>query len=798
MSLLFGNASERTSPRPVENDKSLFQFVHLLGGTILLRFMIQDRSIVGCVLLAVTASVSGLTTIDSSFGATYKIGPGPDVQYRLQGRLIEAVPGDVIELEAGHYELKRQLDIVADNITIRGRGPDKTVLSFKKQDTGGQGIEATGDNFVLEGLAVEDTAGNAVKVNGARNVTFRDVRTEWTGPALASNGAYGLYPVQCQNVLIENCVAIGASDAGLYVGQCQNVVLRSSRAERNVAGIEIENTVNADVYDNVAINNTGGILVFDLPGLQQKAGRNVRVFRNQVIGNNHKNFAAPGNIVATVPPGTGLMVMATDHVEVFDNEIRNNQTTSISLVSYLISGKKVKDPQFDPIPEGVSIHNNRISGGGQKPTGPIRGLLVPVLGETFPDILFDGVVNPEKLVDGIPRADLRHSIRDNGDATFANFNLPLLSPENVQSGKHRVDRDLLAMAHRLEPLKAVELAPHDPPQQTGGSAAEVYRSAPRKLSEYGFFKGNGATQEPADGVVPYDLNTPLFSDYTSKYRFIRIPPDTEIKFHSHDVFEFPVGTVIAKTFAYPHDMRDSSKGEQLLETRIELLREDGWFGFSYLWNDEQTEATLALGGGQREVHWVHTDGSRRSNNYQIPNANQCLNCHNQDKEFVPLGPTAANLNRDYDFAQGTENQLDYLARIGMLTEKPATAAIETLVRFDDPDSGTIDQRARAWLEVNCAHCHSPAGTARTSGLDLRRNQSDPAKFGVWKTPVAAGHGSGGHDYDIVPGSPDKSILMFRLESTDPSIMMPNVSRRLVPAEGAALIREWIRQMEDGS
>lgn len=278
-----------------------------LSRTLLRRHDARLHSRVWVLIVCVMTPLSS-SLADSAKPVTHHVKASNDVQFELQGRLIEAIPGDIIQLEAGTYRLTQQLDIVTDNITIKGRGSDQTILSFQGQTSGGQGIEATGNNFVLEGLAIEDTAGNAVKVNGARNVTLRDVRVEWTGPAAATNGAYGLYPVQCENVLIEHCAAIGASDAGLYVGQCRNVVVRSSRAERNVAGIEIENTINADVHDNVATNNAGGLLVFDLPGLQQKSGHDIRVFRNRVVANNYKNFAAPGNIVAGVPSGTGLMV----------------------------------------------------------------------------------------------------------------------------------------------------------------------------------------------------------------------------------------------------------------------------------------------------------------------------------------------------------------------------------------------------------------------------------------------------------------------------------------------------------
>ncbi len=718
---------------------------------------------------------------------TYVIAPGEDVQFQLQSRVIEAVPGDVIQLEPGRYELQRQLDVAAHNITIRGRGSDKTILTFKGQTSGGHGLEATGNNFVLENLAIEDTAGNAVKVLGSRNVTFRDVRVEWTGEPTSANGAYGIYPVQCENVLLENCTAIGASDAGLYVGQCRNVIVRSCRAERNVAGIEIENTVNADVFDNVATNNAGGLLVFDMPGLQLKAGSGVRVFRNKVVANNHPNFADPGAIVAAVPPGTGVMVMATDHVEVFDNQIENNETSSVLIVSYLAIDRKISDPAFDAIPEHISIHDNRVSGGGIKPHGALAELLIAALGEQIPEILWDGVSKPDA---GAPT--LR--IVDNGEVKFANFNLPMLTPENLQSGKYAFDADVSTLAADIEPLPVVQLAAHDPPSADASAAVKVYRSVPKRLSEYALFEGPLAAHQPAAGVILYDLNTQLFSDYAVKRRFIRLPKGEPMEYRKQGVFDFPVGTQISKTFSYPHDMTDASKGERILETRIELKREDGWYGVTYVWNDEQTEATLALGGSEVDVSWIHNDGQPRSTHYQIPNANQCLNCHSQDKAFVPIGPTAINLNRPLPSANDGENQLARLAHAGMLAGMPEPEMIAALPRFDDPTSGSVAERARAWLDVNCAHCHNPTGTARTSGLDLSWVQADPAKLGVWKNPVAAGHGSGGRKYDVIPGKPDESILMYRLESEDPSIMMPNVGRRLVPEKAVAMVREWIAGM----
>ena len=290
-------------------------------------------------------------------GKTYVIHPGDNDQYELQNRLINAVPGDVIQLEKGIYTFNTELSVVEDNITIRGRGHEDTILSFKDQEIGSEGIRVTGNAFGIEYLAVEDTVGNAIKVLGAEGVIFRGVRVEWTNGTDSDNGAYGIYPVQCSDVLIEDCIARAASDAGIYVGQSRNVIVRRNLAEMNVAGIEIENTIGADVYENVATNNTGGLLVFDLPGLEVINGRDIRVYNNRIVGNNTPNFATEGTMVAGVPTGTGLMIMATDRVEVFENEISDNDSTAISVVSFLITGRKISQTRYDPYPEGIYLYD---------------------------------------------------------------------------------------------------------------------------------------------------------------------------------------------------------------------------------------------------------------------------------------------------------------------------------------------------------------------------------------------------------------------------------------------------------
>lgn len=331
------------------------------------------------------------------------------------------------------------------------------------------------------------------------------------------------------------------------------------------------------------------------------------------------------------------------------------------------------------------------------------------------------------------------------------------------------------------------------PQPQATVSAETVE-LPDTLSALGLFEGNLREQRPAVGVLPYDLNSPLFSDYTLKYRFIKLPPGTQMKYVSDDVsLEFPVGTMIAKTFAYPHDQRDVTRGQTLIETRILRRGSTGWDGVSYVWNHEQTEATLKLTGTVVPSRWTHFDGAERTNAYIVPNANQCKSCHGLSND--PIGPKPRNLDRDFVHTHGPGNQLSRWIEQKTLTHVADRQTVKKLPVWNDERTGSLDERARAWLDINCAHCHQPTGSARQSGLDLRYVQTDAAQRGMMKIPVAAGRGSGGRSYDIVPGKPDESILVFRLESTEPGVMMPELPRRMIDREGVELIRTWISSMK---
>ncbi len=402
---------------------------------------------VACVSLALVGCVKPSENSSAPVKVT-KIDAGPDAQKQAQTALIEAKAGEVIEFGEGTFEFDSTLSCDASDITIRGQGQDKTILSFAKQGqgTGGEGLSISSkEKCTIENLAVVDAKGDAIKINRCDGVTLRGVRTSWTGGPKTENGAYGLYPVLSNNVLIEDCIATDASDAGIYVGQSRNIIVRRCRAENNVAGIEIENSINADVYENVATGNTGGILVFSLPDLELKVGKNCRVYKNEIVSNNHENFAPKGNAVANVPPGTGVMVLASRQVEVFDNQIKDNQSAGLSICSYLVTQKPFdKDPGYDPFCDSIYVHHNKFEANGSTPSGALGQLVSLAIGEkSLPDIIYDGVVDPKKAIDGELPPDLAIRIRDNGDADFVDFDLAGLDMSDPLAPKPgAISRDL--------------------------------------------------------------------------------------------------------------------------------------------------------------------------------------------------------------------------------------------------------------------------------------------------------------------------------------------------------------------
>ena len=392
------------------------------------------------------AVVAGLAAAcGTAQAATLTVTPGPDAQERLQTALLDATPGDTVQIAAGRYDLTDGLSLDVDGVTVAGAGPGATVLSFKGQKGAGEGLLITSDRVTVKDLAVEDTRGDGIKSKGADDIRYLNLRVEWTGGPRETNGAYGVYPVASERVLIDGVVVKGASDAGIYVGQSRHIVVRNSRAEFNVAGIEIENSMFADVHDNVATRNAGGILVFDLPNLPQMGGHSTRVFRNRVVDNDTPNFAPKGNIVAGVPTGTGVMVMANRNVHVFENEISGNQSAGVLLVSYT---QAFNDPTYNPLPRDIVVRANRIGRNGWDPKFPGGPEIARALGGPLPPVVWDGV----RAAGGRP-AEVRVNL---ADGPVLNLNLP--GPGRVDAAAPTVSTNVSDAAIAEPPAVSLDAA----------------------------------------------------------------------------------------------------------------------------------------------------------------------------------------------------------------------------------------------------------------------------------------------------------------------------------------------------
>lgn len=301
---------------------------------------------------------------------------------------------------------------------------------------------------------------------------------------------------------------------------------------------------------------------------------------------------------------------------------------------------------------------------------------------------------------------------------------------------------------------------------------------PPRLSDFGLLIGRQG-QTPASGVIPYTLATPLFSDYAEKYRFAYVPAGKRIAYRADGVMAFPVGSVLIKSFGYPADLRKPSENLRILETRLLIHRASGWVALPYVWNADGSDATLKRAGTRIDVSWTHLDGQVKNISYAVPNVNQCKGCHSLDGVMTPIGPKARNLDQGFLST----------AAIDGLPDK-----IDPLPAWNNPASGSVDARARAYLDVNCAHCHNPRGPASNSGLFLNWEQGDRVALGIGKRPVAAGSGAGQFSFDIAPGHPERSIMLYRLASIEPGIAMPELGRATAHQEGLALLSEWIKAM----
>jgi uncharacterized repeat protein (TIGR03806 family) len=341
-----------------------------------------------------------------------------------------------------------------------------------------------------------------------------------------------------------------------------------------------------------------------------------------------------------------------------------------------------------------------------------------------------------------------------------------------------------------------------------GVRARLAGPFPQRLSEWRLFRGRLSDLRPNDGVLPYDVGVPLFSDHALKYRTVWMPAGQAAAYRAEGAFDFPEGTVFSKTFYYrrgaagdvrstpaavrPGGLAVGAPERRLVETRLLVRARGGWVALPYVWDDAQTDATLQVAGDEQRLTWISPAGARESFVYLVPNTDQCAGCHvtiaGHERPLRPLGPTARQLNVDFPYAEGPRNQLAAWTRAGRLDGAPAP---EEAPRWSLGSDAPVADRARAYLDVQCAHCHSPRGPAASSGLYLDYAEASPERLGTCKTPVAAGRGSGGLRYDLVPGRPEESILFHRMASREPDVMMPELGRSLRDDAGLELLRAYI-------
>lgn len=729
-------------------------------------------------------------------------------------KALETTLGNVtIIMPEGKFYLQNELIITNPGITLKGAGKLNTILSFKKQIVGAQGIYASGDQITFEDFAVEDSWGNAIKVIGSNHVTFRGLKISWTRGPSKKNGAYGLYPVLTNNVLVEDCEVSDSSDAGIYVGQSRNIIVRNNIVYRNVAGIEIENSDDADVYDNEVFNNTAGILIFTLPDLVKKDSNRARVFNNNVYSNNHKNFAVKGSIVKLVPKGLGIFVLASNDTEIFNNQIRDYDLAGIAITNFMITERDIQDQEFDPMPRGIYIYGNTLERGGPNFfTGTQMDFIIKFLTGFKPqDILYDGIFdgsyNGPRPTE-TDRVCVRENIVEDGPIRFANLHLdnkqkflpfpggPITKKVSDYNCHHE-----LVNSVTLDPpneLPSPELPPTEGEtlaackKQVIGVNWEAFDYDCPDLSDYNLFEDpSNPTENPINGKK-YLLTNTLFTDYAKKDRFIFVPPNRSINYKPKYSLDFPIGTLITKTFSYQNKDRDKDR-ETFMETRILIKRTNGWIPLNYEW-DNFGNATLNRIGFIKTMS-IRPNGHKKNLkiNYAAPNLRQCYSCHKINDRLTPIGPRAKFLNRSGQHS--IENQLESWARDGLLNGMPTDPKKVPWTPSWDDLNQDLDIRGKAYLEINCAHCHNAVGAARNTGLFLNTEiPSDSIEIGYCKSPVAAGLGTGGRKFALFPGKPKKSILWYRMVKNHPAVKMPQLGRSVPHKEGNDMIAEWIKNL----
>lgn len=860
----------------------------------------------------------------SSYGEPVMCGEGQEWASAEEVTAIEnlvelAEDNSVVTLPAGCFKMNNQLTVDSkNNLVLRGAGINQTYLDFSDVD-GKDGIAISGgSNITIEDLQVAEASKNGIKADGVEGIIIRDVSTVWMEVPRARDengnlrGTYGIYPVKSQNVLIEDTWSYGSADAGIYVGQTIGAVIRRNVAEKNIAGIEIENSSQVDVYQNLAIGNTGGVLLFDLPGATT-IGRlidDVRVFDNDIRDNNLVNYVDTTcdnglggcGVVGIVPPGTGIVVLSGRNSEFFNNTIENHDSMALAMTSYLLVND---DPEaysplngtsegnavmngWNPVPTNIHLHDNKVINTGANPNGSLIEEMIlayTLEHQAFPAMFYDGA--GESLIRSQMFAPLRDALNgmtqsNNWDylTNFTEADANCLQNNGASVGilvdntdpmgilryaESSANADFLFEQQQktlltagcdsktpLEPntvtINGVEYGINQEEQDDSVSdlpnipngivgnelcTADIdginwdaitresasYGENCTSLSDYNLFQNakdptqNLNLDASAKGTL-YEMNVELFTDYSRKYRFVVMPEGVSAGYRKQEVFDLPVGTVLIKTFVLPSNTNNArGQNEELIETRLLIHRDSGWIALPYVWNQDKSDAQLTAVSVPFERSIVH-DGETLSFTYEVPSRNECTLCHKveadvsdptgntQVKGFSPIGPKARNLNSVQATVSGS-NQLTHWETLGLFNA-PLPDTPENLPKtpvFDTEEGATnltddeLLDYAKAYLDVNCAHCHRTEGKAASNPFKLEYWRDGIDQMGICARGITFHKGPS--PYVIVPGDADNSVLHYRI-NVDNGNMMPELGRHVVHKEGVALIRDWINSIDAGS
>ncbi|MBY6198210.1 SO2930 family diheme c-type cytochrome [Vibrio hangzhouensis] len=860
---------------------------------------------------------------ESSYGLPTLCADGMDWASDSEVTAIEnlvelAESNSVVTLPAGCFKMNNQLTIDSkSNLVLKGAGIAKTFLDFSDVD-GKDGIAISGgSNITISDLQVSEASKNGIKADGVEGIIIRDVAAVWMEVPRARDengnlrGTYGIYPVKSQNVLIEDTWSYGSADAGIYVGQTIGAVVRNNVAEKNIAGIEIENSSSVDVYGNLALGNTGGVLLFDLPGATT-IGRlvdDVRIFDNDIRDNNLVNYVDTTcqnglggcGVVGIVPPGTGIVILSGRNGEFFNNTITNHDSMAVAMTSYLLVNG---DPEaysplsgssegaaianlWNPVPTNMYFHDNEIINVGANPNGALIEDMILAYNLkhlAFPAIFYDGA--GESLI----RSQMFAPIRDALNAQTSSQMWNYLTEFTEQDANCMIDNggtSVGVLVDHTDPMAIVRYSedpasadflyegPHqsllrtgcdtkqplavntviidgktygfgvDSPEDgesatpgipngivgndqcsaTGGDinwAAITRESASYgencvNLSQYRLFEDstdptqNLNIRASGKGTL-YEMNVELFTDYARKYRFVVMPGDVAANYREQEVFDFPVGTVLIKTFVLPSNTTNAAGvDEEIIETRLLIHRSSGWVALPYVWNEDKTDATLTAVSVPFERSVVHK-GETLNFTYEVPSRNECTLCHkvesevtdpsgnNQPQGFSPIGPKARNMNSTRAVAAGSPiNQLLHWENLGLIASLPNTPENLPAVPEFDTEAGAsnltdaeLEDYAKAYLDVNCAHCHRTEGKAASNPFKFEYWRSGTSEMGICARGVTFHKGPS--PFVIVPGDPDNSVLHYRI-NVDNGNMMPELGRHVVHQEGVALIADWISSID---